>query len=192
MQLKFRNIVVEGLQALVVAVTVVIALTVVMPVTAQAADVAGSGDYKAGEALFTGATKFASGAPPCISCHNAGSSNSALGGGTLGPDLTPVWTEKFFLIDAGWINGDTVPVMGPIFSKKNVSEEEVEHLKAFFSVAANETAASSKGTFVGIGIAGSIVLLIFFAIVWGGRYRSRNQGTAHDALWRNYGGKGGR
>ncbi len=174
-------------------VVIAVALTALLPVIAEpvlAAEIAGSGDYKAGEALFTGRTRFENGGPPCISCHSTGV--GALGGGTLGPNLTKVWAEKFFLIDAGWINSEGVPVMGAIFPKRNITEEEVEHLKAFFSVRAQEAPKSSTGKFVGISIAGFIGLIIIMGIIWSGRYRSRNQGTAHDALWRNYGGKGGR
>ena len=41
-----------------------------------------------------------------MSCHNAGNAVvGALGGGSLGPDLTEVFDNKGFLIDTGWING---------------------------------------------------------------------------------------
>lgn len=153
--------------------------------------IAGSGNYKAGEALFAGRTRLKNGGPPCISCHTAGNIG-VFGGGTLGPDLTKVWEQKFFLIDPNWINSEGVPVMGAIFSRKNITPEEVEDLKAFFSVVGQQESNPGTGRFVTGGVIGTIVLLIIFSIVWGNRYRKRCQGTAHDALWRNYGGKGGR
>jgi len=174
---------------LTVVVVMVLSLTLLTSMSANAAEIAGSGDYKAGEALFTGSTRFQNGGPPCISCHSTGV--GAFDGGTLGPNLTKVWEEKFFLIDTGWINSEGVPVMGSIFPKRNITEEEVEHLKAFFSVRAQQDASSSTGKYVGVGIAGFIGLIILISIIWSGRYRSRCQGTAHDAVWRNYGGKGG-
>jgi mono/diheme cytochrome c family protein len=161
------------------------------PQAAPAAEVIGSGDFDAGKRLFTGETRLKNGGPACISCHNAGTT-AAWGGGTLGPDLTTVWVEKSFLIDANWINSEGVPVMGPIFSRKNITEEEVEHLKTFFSTVSTQTAATPTSKFVGWSIVGTVIMLIIFSIIWGNRYRKRNQGTAHDALWRNYGGKGGR
>lgn len=185
MQLSFNGGFWGRLQVWLVALIVFL----LMPMSAIAGDAAGSGDYKAGKALFTGETKFVNGGPACISCH--GASVGALGGGSLGPDLTKIWTDKFFLINADWINSEGIPVMGPIFSKRNVTPEEVADLQAFFSTQADKSASSGGGKFVGIGIIGFIALMIFFSIVWAGRYRNRCKGTAHDALWRNYAGKGG-
>lgn len=170
---------------------VVATVVTLLPMTVLAAEIAGSGNYKAGEDLFTGRTRFQNSGPPCISCHSAGV--GGLDGGTLGPNLSKVWVDKPFFIDVNWVNSEGIPVMGPLFSKRNITEEEMEHLKAFFSVRAQQAkASSSTGKFVGGGIIGFIIIMVFFSIVWSGRYRSRNQGTAHDALWRNYGGKGGK
>ena len=166
-------------------------LLFMVPATGSAQDVAGSGNVDAGRALFTGERAFKNGGPPCISCHSAGRIG-ALGGGSLGPDLTKVWEQKPFLIDPNWLNSEGVPVMGPVFSKHKVTAEEVEDLKAFFSSVAAESPAAGGGKFLIGGIVGSVVMLVFFSIVWSNRYRKRCQGTAHDALWRNYGGKGGR
>lgn len=185
MQLSYEGGFWGRLQVWLVAVFIFLLL----PVAATAVDIAGSGDYKAGKAYFTGENSLSNGGPACISCHNAGV--GALGGGSLGPDLTKIWTDKFFLINADWINSEGIPVMGAIFSKKNITAEEVADLQAFFSVQAEKGASSGVGKFIGGGIVGCIIILVFFAIVWGGRYRNRCKGTAHDALWRNYGGKGG-
>lgn len=151
-----------------------------------------SGDAALGKMYFTGQKAFGSGAPPCISCHSAGVGE--LGGGVLGPNLTKVYADesKNPLLSAAWINAGS-PVMAPVFSNKNVTDEEVAHLRAFFAEQANtEMKPSSTGTFTIIGLGGFVGILIVFNIIWSGRYRNRNRGTAHDALWRNYGGKGGR
>ncbi len=149
------------------------------------------GDYKTGRALFTGEKPFTNGGPPCISCHSAGI--GALDGGVLGPNLTQIYAgPKRALLMIGWVNSPGLPVMGPIFSAKNITEAEMEHLRTFFSETAKQPAMASKtGSFLGAGAAGFVGIMIFFSIVWSGRYRKRNKGTAHDALWRNYGGKGG-
>lgn len=185
MQLSYEGGFWGRLQVWLVAVFIFLLL----PVAATAGDIAGSGDYKAGKALFTGERSLKNGGPPCVSCHDAGV--GALGGGSLGPNLTKVWTDKFFLIDAGWLNSEGIPVMGAIFSNQNVTPEEVEDLKAFFSVQAEKGVATGVGKFLIGGLIGCAIILIFFTIVWSGRYRNRCKGTAHDALWRNYGGKGG-
>ena len=150
------------------------------------------GDYKTGMALFSGEKRFTNGGPPCISCHSAGVGE--LGGGVLGPNLTKVYADesKNPLLSAAWINAGS-PVMAPVFSNRNVTDEEVAHLRAFFAEQAKtEEKPSSTGTFTIIGLGGFVGILIVFNIIWSGRYRNRNRGTAHDALWRNYGGKGGR
>lgn len=152
-----------------------------------------TGDANVGKALFTGETRLQNGGPACMSCHSAGVGE--LGGGILGPNLTMVYADesKNPFLSTGWVNGGGSPVMGPIFAAKNVTDEEMSHLRAFFKSASERgVVGSSTGTFTGIGIIGAVGILILFSIIWGRRYSKRNQNTAHDALWRNYGGKGGR
>ena len=154
------------------------------------------GDASIGKMFFTGEKRFTNGGPPCISCHSVGI--GTLGGGTLGPNLM-LPNEKYGvgpapqnpLIAAAWINSTGTPIMGPVFSRKNVTDDEVTHLKAFFSTLPTEQ-PSKTGAFIGISAAGFIGILIFFSIVWSGRFRKRVGGTAHEAIWRNYGGKGGK
>lgn len=161
------------------------------PAPAEAA--APVGDYAAGKALFTGEKRFKNGGPPCISCHSAGVGE--LGGGILGPNLTKAFADpsKNPLLSTAWVNGGGSPVMGPIFSSKNITDEEMINLRAFFKAASEkEVTPASTGKFTIIGLLGSVGILVLFSIVWSARYSKRNQNTAHEALWRNYGGKGGR
>ena len=154
------------------------------------------GDENIGRMLFTGEKRFDNGGPACISCHSVGT--GTLGGGTLGPNLM-LPNEKYGvgpapqnpLIAAAWINSPGTPIMGPIFSRKSVTDDEVTHLKAFFGTLPAEQ-PSKTGAFIGISAAGFVGILIFFSIVCSGRYRKRVGGTAHEAIWRNYGGKGGK
>ena len=81
--------------------------------------------------------------------------------------------------------------MGPIFSKHEITEQEVEDLRAFFTSQSGKSISTGGVTFAGGGVAGCVAIIIVFSVIWGGRYRSRNKGTAHEAMWRNYGGKGG-
>lgn len=153
------------------------------------------GDYNTGKILFTGEKAFQNGGPPCMSCHSAGVGN--LGGGILGPNLTKAFADpsKNPLLSTAWVNGGGSPVMGPIFSSKKITDEEMTNLRAFFKAASEsekEAAPSSTGTFTILGLGGFVGMLVLFSIVWSGRYSKRNQNTAHEALWRNYGGKGGR
>lgn len=162
------------------------------PEVAPAAPVE-KGNAVIGKAYFMGEKSFSNGGPPCISCHSAGVGE--LGGGVLGPNLTKVYSDasKNPLLNSVWINNPGTPVMGPVFSNRNVTDEEVDHLRAFFAEQSKgQVASSSTGIFTIIGLGGFVGILIIFNIIWSGRYRNRNNGTAHDALWRNYGGKGGR
>jgi len=151
------------------------------------------GDSNTGKALFTGEKAFQNGGPACISCHSAGVGE--LGGGLLGPNLSKVYADpaKQALLNIAWVNSPGIPVMGPVFSAKNITEAEMVNLKAFFkTMSERELAPAPTNTFVIIGFIAFIGIMIFFSIIWSKRYSKRNQNTAHDALWRNYGGKGGR
>ena len=151
-----------------------------------------AGDANVGRALFTGEKRFANAGPACISCHSAGV--GALDGGNLGPNLTKAYVDesKNPLLSTAWVNGGGSPTMGPIFMAKNITEKEMEDLRAFLKTqGANAVAPSQTGTFAGIGIIGFVAIMILFSLIWGGRYSKRTKNTAHDALWRNYGGKGG-
>jgi len=193
-----KTILVKGLQlgfALSLVAGIVPMKAIAEDVAADAAAVeapAETGDAVIGKMYFTGEKRFESGAPACISCHSV--SYGSLNGGVLGPNLTKVYADesKNPLLSAAWINGGS-PVMAPIFGAKNVTDEEVSHIRAFFAEQSKgEVASSQTGTFTIIGLGGFVGILIVFNIIWSGRYRNRNKGTAHDALWRNYGGKGGR
>ena len=162
------------------------------PVAVAEAAPVESGDANVGRALFTGETRFTNAGPACMSCHSAGI--GALDGGNLGPNLTKAYVDesKNPLLSTAWVNGGGSPTMGPIFAAKNITEAEMENLRAFLKAqGANNVAPSQSATFAGIGIIGFIAILILFTIIWSGRYSKRTKNTAHDALWRNYGGKGG-
>ena len=191
MQMDCRKSLWRRLQALSALMAIFLFVVASSPAIVLA-ETAGSGDVAAGKALFTGAQSFDNGAPACMSCHSAGDSLGALGGGSLGPNLTKIWEDNPYFIDVNWINDEGVPVMGPVFSRNNITEDEVQHLQAFFASVAQQSSASSTGKFVIISIIGAVVLLIIYSIIWSGRYRKRCNNTAHDALWRNYGGKGGK
>lgn len=161
------------------------------PAVAEAAPLE-TGDANVGRALFTGEMRFANAGPPCMSCHSSGV--GALDGGSLGPNLTKAYVDesKNPLLSTAWVNGGGSPTMGPIFMAKNITEAEMENLRAFLKAqGANDVAPSQSATFAGIGIIGFVAILILFTIIWSGRYSKRTRNTAHDALWRNYGGKGG-
>ena len=190
MQLNCKKSLLKRLQTWSVPVAIFAFVVATLPAPLLAEE---SGDVATGKALFTGSKSFKNSAPACMSCHNAGLSVGALGGGSLGPDLTTIMADedRSVLINADWINGEDIPVMGPIFSRHNVTESEVAHLAAFLTSVSKDSPSTGTGTFFIISLAGAIVMMIIFSVIWGNRYRKRCKDTAHDALWRNYGGKGG-
>lgn len=164
------------------------------PVAAAAPAVGGpveTGNASVGEQLFLGTKALKNGGPACISCHSA--SVGSLDGGALGPNLTKVYETKEVLLNTAWANDAGIPTMGQVFSRKNITEDEMVDLRAFFERQSMQPVKTgAAGTFTIIGLIGCVVLLVLMNIIWSNRYRTRCNGTAHDALWRNYGGKGGR
>ncbi len=184
MVLQRNGLLYKGLRMWLVGALMAV-MVVALLLTPQIA--AAEGDPAIGEDLYTGKQRLSNGAPPCISCHNVGNPG-ALGGGTLGPTLSG---KEGFIMDV-WINSSATPVMGSMFSKKPITAEEAQHVQAFVAQVSSQQTTDGRPKLLIGGVVGTIILLIIFAGIWSGRYRSRNGGTAHDDLWRNYGGKGGR
>ncbi len=124
------------------------------------------GTPAAGERLFTGATRFAAGGPPCASCHDIAGLRFPRGG-TLGPDLTATW-ENFG--PAGLQPVLTTlyfPTMVPVFSARPMTAGELADLAAFFRAAGSHP--PSKGTTGRLAVlaaAGVVVLLLAARLAW--------------------------
>ena len=72
----------------------VLSLLLIVPLTAQPSASVGSepDSVAAGRALFLGTVRFQNGGPACSACHSvAGLAFAA--GGTMGPDLTRVYSK---------------------------------------------------------------------------------------------------
>lgn len=135
------------------------------PATPPAA--VGPGDAKRGEALFTGSTRLAKGGPPCLSCHSI-AGIGALGGGTVGPDLTRAEAKY-----GGPKGIQSVlatlpfPTMQPIFSRRPLTATEQADLAAFFSQAARSQRSSSGVVWlIVIGVAGLALLVGLALVIW--------------------------
>lgn len=90
-------------------------------------------ESKIGMRLFTGERDFRNGGLPCVSCHSAG---------ILKRNLSLYITRKKGrnlvnanpdLIVAAWINSP-MGAMGPIYSAKPVTEEEIHAIREFIMV----------------------------------------------------------
>jgi mono/diheme cytochrome c family protein len=131
-----------------------------------------AGDPKIGKALFLGQKSFASGAPSCISCHS-NTEIGGLGGGTLGPDLTKVYSRY-----GGDIGLSAVllsmpfPTMQPVFSKQTVLDSEVAHLNAYFAQTDQLDEKPLDVGFLWLGLLGVAIFYILVHIIWRDRLTS--------------------
>ncbi len=125
-----------------------------------------AGNPVLGKELFTGTRRFANGGPPCMACHSI-AGIGALGGGALGPDLTPA-ASKFG--DAGLASvlaSLPFPTMSPIFARRPLAPEEQTHLRAFVMQAAiTERSPQAVGRLTGFAVVGAVVLLGLVHVSW--------------------------
>ncbi len=131
-----------------------------------------AGDAEAGRELFVGNKRLQNGGPPCMSCHSI-SGIGALGGGTLGPDLTNVFTtlggengvESF-------LSSVPTPTMNAVWTKHPLTPQEIANLAAF--IKEGEVAQRSPGILaqlIVLAIIAALILIIIFAAYWRRRLR---------------------
>lgn len=127
-----------------------------------------SGDVAQGLALFTAAKPLQNGSPGCIACHTI-SGVAALGGGSLGPDLTQVYQRYGDAGLASALNTIPFPTMQGIFLNQPLTAQEQANLHALFKW--TQTNAPPPSTqlapwlFAVVGLLGAVVLfgvMIFF------------------------------
>ncbi|MEE8362840.1 MAG: hypothetical protein V3S18_02085 [Dehalococcoidia bacterium] len=139
-----------------------------LPVPAPAAGVVAlaEGNAASGKNLFTGASRLKNRGPNCGACHSVGGIG-ALGGGSLGPDLTASYAK---LGDAMilWPEGPgTSLTMNPIFSERPLTEGEKADLLALFrSADASERSAEQVLQLTGLALAGVAVIALLTHLVW--------------------------
>lgn len=127
------------------------------------------GDPQAGRMLFTGELKLSSGGPACISCHSV-DQVGALGGGTLGPDLTNVYTRYGQAGLAPALKGLPFPTMQGVFANKPLTDKEVADLHAYFVQTDQRATNPVSFNFVGIGLGGFILLGLLSHLAWRKRF----------------------
>lgn len=124
------------------------------------------GDPRAGKELFMGARRFANGAPPCMACHSV-AGIGALGGGALGPDLTPAFTKYTGPGLAAILASPPFPTMQPIFGSKPLTPNEQADLVAYLAEAtATARPARAARRLAGLAGAGAALLFALAAVTW--------------------------
>ena len=139
-------------------------------------------DVDTGSMIFTGRVALRNGGPSCISCH-AIHGLGGLGGGTIAPDLTTVFERyegrKALTV---WLSAPATPTMQSVFRATPLDADEILPLVAYFQHTLQrspEDTATSRLNFVLLGLAGSLVVLGLFDIIWRGRLRSVRRLLVH-------------
>ncbi len=121
------------------------------------------GDAERGENFFTGPTRFENRGPSCSACHSS-SGLGALGGGSLGPDLTGAFAR---LGDALIIWPETVVPMRPIYTERPLTEQEKADLLAFFKSAdITQRDTTQVAQLFGLAVAGLAIIAVFTHLIW--------------------------
>lgn len=129
-----------------------------------------------GKKLFMGQVKLAKGGPSCITCHSAGDAG-VLGGGTLGPDLTNVYTSYN---DKGLekvIRNINFPTMVNLYKNKELTEDEVFQIKSFLwqTDRKEKVDHGHRKKFLFIGILGFLLVLGFFDLLFKSRSKQQHR-----------------
>lgn len=126
-----------------------------------------AGDAAIGKALFEGARRFQNGGPPCMGCHSI-VGLGALGGGALGPDLTPSYTK--YGGDAGlasFLEGVPTVTMSAVWTRQPMTPDERTNVRAFLRQASvSGRPIEALGRLAALAIAGTVVLLVVAQLVW--------------------------
>jgi len=125
------------------------------------------GDSGVGKALFVGERRFANGGPPCMGCHSI-AGIGALGGGALGPDLTPAYHK--FGGDRGlasFLGGVPTPTMNAVWKPRPLTPGERADLRAFMKQGAvSGRPIEALGRLAALAVGGAVLLLVIAQLRW--------------------------
>lgn len=141
---------------------------------AQASTPLPPGDPIRGKELFTGVLRFENGGPPCQACHSIGGIG-ALGGGQLGPDLTPLGAAVGQNPQAIPVIADILtppnfggrPTMRAVWTPHPLTDQEKADIIAFLEQAA--LAKRPTGVLLillGIAALGTVLFWVIAALIW--------------------------
>ncbi|HMM79457.1 MAG TPA: cytochrome c [Pyrinomonadaceae bacterium] len=147
-------------------------------------------DVVAGKELFTGQIHLANGAPSCNSCHTV-NGVGALGGGTLGPDLTAVNIKYRDPELISILQSPNFPTMNTIFANHKLTDEEVVQLFAYLqnakqvnpeaNVVPTQAAATTDPGFLILGFGVTTLVLVGLNVFW----RKRSHGVRKEMVRRS-------
>ncbi len=122
-----------------------------------------AGDPESGRMLFIGEKRFQNDGPPCISCHSV--RKAGINGGTLGNDLSDLYSKLGEQGIQGALKSLQFPVMKDVFAGKSLTEKEIADLTAFFKEA--EQGKSKPDQYPLSGFAVFVVALVIAGVYYG-------------------------
>lgn len=124
------------------------------------------GNAVLGKELFTGAIRFQNGGPPCMGCHSIGGLG-ALGGGALGPDLTPAF-DKYGAAGLSSFLGTTPTVtMNAVWTRQPMTIDEQADIYAFLKAASvSERPFEALVLLSVLAIIGALLLIGLAQLYW--------------------------
>jgi mono/diheme cytochrome c family protein len=126
------------------------------------------GDAGKGRDIYTGKIPLKHGGAACLSCHNI-SGVGALGGGSMGNDLTKAYSALGEQGIASILKTPPFPIMKEIYAEQPLTEDEIAHLVAFLqevSGGGEPTPAQSPRIFIIIGVVGFLIIAGVFQFLW--------------------------
>lgn len=152
-------------------------------------------DIADGQTLFLGATALRNGGTACVSCHTVNGDTSLLGGGTLAPNLTDVFSRLGGQQSlAAWLSAPATPTMQAIFRDTPLAPEEILPLVAYLKQQA-ETQPPPRSAppvnFLLMGLGGAAVLLAGFDLLWRRRFSGVRRALVERIRHRVYAGAAG-
>jgi len=151
----------------------VISLILAVPLMAQpsAAVESQASSVAAGRALFLGTVRFQNGGPACSACHSV-AGLAFPEGGTMGPDLTRVYSK----MGPEGLNSalETLffPALTPLFRSRPLTSNERRDLAALFESADRQQPTTSTPAIGAISLAAFFVLIAVTGVA--GRHRVRS------------------
>jgi mono/diheme cytochrome c family protein len=132
-------------------------------------------DIQRGQELFEGKQRFAKGGPSCNACHDV-KSDAVASGGMLASELTLVFSRMGSKGLQTILANSPFPVMQAAYAGRELSEQEIAALAAFFQQVekghAGQMPRETAWTMFAAGIGGVLVLLAWFSLI-GGRRKKR-------------------
>lgn len=138
--------------------------------------------------IFTGRARLTNAGPSCLSCHGLGGIGGTAGG-MLGPDLAAVHTRLGGARGTtAWLARPPTPMMGAIYRKAGLTDDESRALAALFESAAAATVVpltTQRRWLLLAGLAGALAGLAAIGLTWRGRFRSVRRLMLEDKRGRN-------